>query len=319
MEEELVDAFLTPDQANFSVASPKTRHWSGRPAIAPGATSFHVAVTKCSLGAEWREFASTLSLLDSDWMNRCWGRAHRPHSHGGAGPRAAGARQTGTQTGCCSCELDPVRATTIVLEASTAYHCNTARLDDTHHGSGSVWPGRAWLEGNTTTGAAKVHQLIREPIGFQAARGNADEQLKPRDARTAGGRTLWNQRVARRRRAAFPPTISGRDAQGAHILSRDHWGCDAVPPRSLTELPDQGIDTLIDLIMLIEEKSEWPTLRNRIVFIAKAAGGVRPIGLLFATVRVQRKLRRVEAKMCEARNTEGLFWATQARGVERCV
>ena len=38
---------------------------------------------------------------------------------------------------------------------------------------------RAWLEENTTEGAAKVHQLIREPIGFQTARGNAvDEQLK---------------------------------------------------------------------------------------------------------------------------------------------
>ena len=49
------------------------------------------------------------------------------------------------------------------------------------------------------------------------------------------------------------------------------------------------------------------------------AGGVRPIGLLFAIVRVQCKLRGIEAKMWEARNTEGLFWATQALGVERCV
>ena len=43
------------------------------------------------------------------------------------------------------------------------------------------WQG--WLEENTTAGAAKVHQLTREPIGFQAGRGNAvDEQLKLRDA-----------------------------------------------------------------------------------------------------------------------------------------
>ena len=48
-------------------------------------------------------------------------------------------------------------------------------------------------------------------------------------------------------------------------------------------------------------------------------GRVRPIGLLFAIVRVQCELQRIEAKMWEARNTEGLFWATQARGVERCV
>ena len=32
---------------------------------------------------------------------------------------------------------------------------------------------RSWLEENMTGGAAKVHQLIREPTGFQAARGNA--------------------------------------------------------------------------------------------------------------------------------------------------
>ena len=38
---------------------------------------------------------------------------------------------------------------------------------------------RAGLEENTTGVAAKVHLLIREPIGFQAARGNAfDEQMK---------------------------------------------------------------------------------------------------------------------------------------------
>ena len=70
--------------------------------------------------------------------------------------------------------------------------------------------------------------------------------------------------------------------------------------------------------MLIEEKWEWLNLCNRIVFIAKAAAGVRPIGLLFAIVRVQCKLRRIEAKMWEATNSEGFFWATQARGVERC-
>ena len=70
--------------------------------------------------------------------------------------------------------------------------------------------------------------------------------------------------------------------------------------------------------MLMENKCEWPNLGNRIV-IARAAGGVRPIGLLFSIVRVQCKLRRIEAKMWEARNTEGFFCATQAGGVEWCV
>ena len=71
--------------------------------------------------------------------------------------------------------------------------------------------------------------------------------------------------------------------------------------------------------MLIEEQAEWPELCNRIVFIAKTTGGVRPIGLLFAIVRVQCRLRRFEAKLWEAAISDGFFWATHARGVERCV
>ena len=55
------------------------------------------------------------------------------------------------------------------------------------------------------------------------------------------------------------------------------------------------------------------------VFIAKAAGGARPIGLLFAIVRVQRRPRRIEGKVWEASNSDGFFRATHTRGVERCV
>ena len=93
-----------------------------------------------------------------------------------------------------------------------------------------------------------MYQLILEPIGFQAARGNAvDEQLKRRDAWAAVWRanTGTSARMARRRRAAFPPTIGGRDAQGAHVsfVAAAGLGYDQrVPPRALNELPDQGID-----------------------------------------------------------------------------
>ena len=83
-------------------------------------------------------------------------------------------------------------------------------------------------------------------------------------------------------------------------------------------MPDQEI-ALVDLIMLIEEKCEWPDLCNRIVFRSKAAGGVRPIGLLFVIVRVQCKLRRIESEVCEHSSTDGFFCATHARDVERCV
>ena len=183
---------------------------------------------------------------------------------------------------------------------------------------------RAWWDEHTIGGAAKVHQLIREPIGFQAARGNiVDEQLKLRaewaaiwhaDAHTPelvwpdGGEAPFHQ----------PSTDAMRRILNT-FLAATGLGYDVLSPRALNELPDQGIEALIDLIMLIEEKAEWPDLCSRIVFIAKASGGVRPIGLLFAVVRVQCRLRRIEAQLWEASNSEGFFWATRARGVERCV
>ena len=55
-------------------------------------------------------------------------------------------------------------------------------------------------------------------------------------------------------------------------------GCEEVPPRTLNELPDPGVEALIDFIMLIEQKCEWPNPCNRIVFMAKAAGGCDPSG-----------------------------------------
>ena len=53
----------------FFVAGLKAKSWSGRPTC--GATSSHVSVLKCSLGAERHVFASTFSLLDSDLTNCC--------------------------------------------------------------------------------------------------------------------------------------------------------------------------------------------------------------------------------------------------------
>ena len=123
----------------------------------------------------------------------------------------------------------------------------------------------------------------------------------------AGERCGTSPRVARRQRAA--PSLAVKRTRRAGFSHQ--W--------ALNELPDQGSEALIHLIVLIEEKCDWPNQCNQILFIAKAAGGVRPIGLLFAIMRVQCKLRRIEAKMWEATNTEGFFWGTQARGVERCV
>ena len=92
-------------------------------------------------------------------------------------------------------------------------------------------------------------------------------------------------------------------------------GYDAVPPRALNELPDQAIEALIDLIMLIEEKCEWPTLCK--LYRLHRKGGWRRKAhrvVVFDIVRVQCKLRRIEAKMWEARNRrEALSGASESR------
>ena len=80
-------------------------------------------------------------------------------------------------------------------------------------------------------------------------------------------------------------------------------GYDTVSPRSPSELSDQDCG-VIDLIMLTEANCEWSHLCKRIAFVATATGGVRPIGLLLAIVRVQRTLRRIEAKVWEAPSEE---------------
>ena len=112
---------------------------------------------------------------------------------------------------------------------------------------------RAWLEDNTTAGAAKVHQLIREPTGFQAARGNAvDEQLKQRDTWAA----VWRANAAEPALAlptgrSFTDHRRTRCARCSTLSARSRGWYDAEPPRTLNELPKEA---LIDLIMPIEEK-----------------------------------------------------------------
>ena len=68
-----------------------------------------------------------------------------------------------------------------------------------------------------------------------------------------------------------------------------------------------------------EADCECANFCNQSVFIAKAAGGAWPIGSPFAIVRVQCKLRRIEANAWEASNGKGFFSGTAGRGVERCA
>ena len=73
-----------------------------------------------------------------------------------------------------------------------------------------------------------MHQLIREPNGFQAACGNAvEEQLKLRETWAAiGGRALRSgpsADLAGGRRAFVPPTNDGCDEKDPWVLSCGQW------------------------------------------------------------------------------------------------
>ena len=167
------------------MAGPKARHWSGCDKFPRGSHEMqswrrkarickNILTARQRLDESLRGAPTTLARWG--WSTRCWcPRISLHHSAPPLGPsevlfprgwiqpkkpvlsrlklcpaeRPSGCmmreRDTGTQTGCCSCEPGPMRATSIVLEASTAYHCNAARLDDTHHGSRSVWLGRPGL------------------------------------------------------------------------------------------------------------------------------------------------------------------------------
>ena len=97
-------------------------------------------------------------------------------------------------------------------------------------------------------GAAKLHCLIQQPIGFQAARWNAvDEQLNLRETWAA----IWR---ANTRGLFHRPTIDAMHRILRPFRAVTGLGYDAVPPRALNELPDQLIEALIDLIMRIEQK-----------------------------------------------------------------
>ena len=67
VEEELIDAFLIAlDVGDAFRGRSQGQKLVRQHAKALGATSFHVAVIKCGLGAESHAFASTSSLFDND-------------------------------------------------------------------------------------------------------------------------------------------------------------------------------------------------------------------------------------------------------------
>eukprot|EP00959_Pyramimonas_sp_CCMP1952_P138815 2905559-Pyramimonas_sp.AAC.1 len=67
---------------------------------------------------------------------------------------------------------------------------------------------------------------------------------------------------------------------------------------------------------MVEQQCCWPDFTNKLTFIPKREGGVRPIALLAALVRVHGRLRR---PMWEATHTRGYWWASAGKSCDRAV
>lgn len=96
-------------------------------------------------------------------------------------------------------------------------------------------------------------------------------------------------------------------------------GLDSWTPRQLLHLDDAGLECFLDVLMLIEKHCEWPVVVNKIVFLAKRTGGLRPIALIYLVARVQARLRRPIALEWEKRNDRSYWWAARGRSCEQAV
>jgi hypothetical protein len=78
----------------------------------------------------------------------------------------------------------------------------------------------------------------------------------------------------------------------AWLKARSSSGLDRWTPKQLLHLDDDGLECLVDVIMLIERQCTWPFLMTKVVFLAKRTKGVRPIALVYLVARAQAKLRK---------------------------
>ena len=219
---------------------------------------------KCSLGRRKARICNHILLLDSDWMNPCWRTGAELLVLARQGRKLAAVPVSmilfARRQSCWKLRLRTIARHWIrIMEADRVM---PGRPGPTRAAAGSAQIMAKCLEENTTAGAAKVHQLIREPVGLQAARGNAvDEQLKLRHTLAA----VWRAANTVEPALAWPeddgplfrrPSVDAMRRVLTSFRAVTGLGYDAVPPRTLNELPDQAIEALTDLTMLIEEKRE---------------------------------------------------------------
>ena len=123
------------------------------------------------------------------------------------------------------------------------------------------------------------------------------------------------------RRLLPRPSIDQVRAASKKFPRRTGLGVDQWHPRHFELLSGDTLDAWVSLMMAAEIHGHIPTIMNllTIVFIPKAATGVRPIGLFTASLRLWGRLRRSIADQWEQEHQREYFWGGKGKSVENCV
>ena len=98
-------------------------------------------------------------------------------------------------------------------------------------------------------------------------------------------------------------------------------GADNVSPRAVCRLSDDGLRALAHLFALFEKTGEWTEVLNLVLIclLAKADGGLRPIGLFPSPVRLWMRSRVFLARTWEAQNALPQIFGGKGMGAQRAA
>ena len=105
---------------------------------------------------------------------------------------------------------------------------------------------------------------------------------------------------------------------GDRIRPRSGLCWESVHPRLLRQLSNSFLVRLCAIFMMFEEAPTVTTKwTNLIALLAKAAGGQRPIALIFFVFRLARHARSLISARWEQENCDPVWWGSGTRTAER--
>ena len=205
----------------------------------------------------------------------------------------------------------------------------------------AAWTGRRrrsireWVAKACANAGGGAHRFTKSPLGWRpdpcAENGRPLGRQERVDQLEKQWRSeVWDPKAAAISRedfAAFEdsalPRPTAPEVRKAALCFPVYTGlgADAWHPRWFAALPDDGLEAWVDMMMIAEAQGWIPRVMSTLtmVFIPKASGGVRPIGLFTASQRLWGKLRRLVAAEWEAAHARPYFWGGTGRSVEDCV